>query len=128
MNLRENFAASHLVGELQIGFFEGAAEAAHAVAILTDVLAFGFVEDVADVCARVAVRLDDGDEVFNQLLVEDVVFPKCVVCVDQQCVSSHLALTVRGVGAANRSPTPYSCVFSLPAEGRLRRWQRPQPV
>ena len=89
VNLRENLAAGHLVGQFQVSFFEGAPEAAHAVAVLPNVLAFGFVEDVPNVGPRIAVRLDDADEVFNQLLVEDVVFPECIVCVDQQCVSSH---------------------------------------
>ena len=82
MNLRKNLAACHLVAQLQIRFFERAAKAAHAVAVLTDILAFRFVQDVANICARVAVRLHDGDEVFNQLLVEDVVFPKRIVRVD----------------------------------------------
>ncbi len=90
MNERECLALGHLIRQLQIGLFKGAAKAAHAIAVLADILAFRFVQDVPDVGARVAVRLDDADEVFNQLFVEDVVFPECIVCVDQQCISSHL--------------------------------------
>ena len=89
VNLRQNLAPGHLVGQLQVRFFQRTPEAAHAVPVLPDILAFRFVQDVPDVSARVAVRLDYSDKVFNQLLVEDVVFPECIVCVDQQCVSSH---------------------------------------
>jgi len=41
VNLRQRFPLGHLVGQLQVGFFEGTAEAAHAIAILADVLALG---------------------------------------------------------------------------------------
>jgi len=36
-----------LLGELDVRLFEGAAEAAHAIAVLPDILAFCFIEDVA---------------------------------------------------------------------------------
>src|SRR5258708_37468236 len=42
VNFRQSFALGHLVGEFEISFFEGAAEAAYAVAVLAGIFAFGF--------------------------------------------------------------------------------------
>ena len=89
VNLCERFALDLLVGELEICFFERAAEAADAIAVLADIFALGFVEDVPDVCAGVAARLDERDEIFDQLFEEDIVFPEGVVGVDEKGVSAH---------------------------------------
>jgi len=83
VDLRECFAADHLVSEFEVSFFERAAEAADAVAVLADIFALGLVEDMADVCARVAAGFNEGDEIFDQLLEENVVFPERVVGVDE---------------------------------------------
>jgi hypothetical protein len=96
VNFGEGFAGGRLVGEFQIGFFKGFAEAADSVAVLANVLALGFVENVADVGARVAARLDEGDEVFDELFEEDIVLPERVVGVDHQGVASHKQLDVGG--------------------------------
>ncbi len=92
VDFREGFAFGHLVGKFQVRFFEGAAEAAHSVAVLTDIFAFGFVEDVANVGAGVAAGFDQSDEIFDELFKEDVIFPEGVVGVDHQGVASHLAV------------------------------------
>jgi len=78
----EGFAGGRLVGEFQIGFFKGFAEAAHAVAVLANIFSLRFVENVANVGARVAARLDERDEVFDELFEEDIVLPESVVSVD----------------------------------------------
>ena len=92
VNFRQSFALGRLVGEFEISFFEGAAEAAYAVAVLADILAFGFVEDVTDVGASVAAGFDEGDEIFDEFFEEDIVLPQSVVGVDHQGVASHLAV------------------------------------
>src|SRR6266481_9728361 len=88
MNQRQRFAFRHLVRELYIRFFERAPEAAHPIAILPYILAFRFIEDVANVSAGIAVGLDDADEILDQLLEKYVVFPERVVGVNQQCMAS----------------------------------------
>ena len=83
-------ARSALVpGELHVGFFERAAEAAHAVAVLADVAALGFVEDVAGVFARIAEGLEQREKFLDGLLEENIVFPERVVGIDQNCFSRH---------------------------------------
>ena len=89
VNLGESFALRFVLGEFEIRFFERTAEAANAIAVLANVFALGFVEDVADVCARVAARFNEGDEIFDQIFEEDVVFPERVVGVDEKGVSAH---------------------------------------
>ncbi len=54
LDFLHHFAARHVSSELQIGFFERTAEAAHAIAVLADVAPLGFVENVPDVVGRVA--------------------------------------------------------------------------
>src|SRR5262249_45478443 len=88
VNFRERFALGQMLGELHVGFFERTAEAAHAVAILPDIFALGFVENVANVGARESVGLDERDEIFDQVLEEDIVLPERVVGVDEQRVAS----------------------------------------
>ena len=90
--MREHFALRLVLGELEVRFFERTAEAANAVAVLANIFALGFVEDVADVGARVAARFDEGDEIFDQIFEEDVVFPERVVGVDEKGVSAHWKL------------------------------------
>ncbi len=92
VDFSESFALDHLVGEFQVGFFERFAEAADAVTILADILAFGFVEDVANVSTGIAAGFDKGDEVFDELFEENIVLPQGVVGVDHQGVASHLAV------------------------------------
>src|SRR6266849_6369810 len=87
MNQRQCFAFRHLIREFYIGFFERAPEAAHPIAILPYILAFRFIEDVANVCAGIAVGLDDADEILDQLLEKYVVFPERVVRVNHQSSS-----------------------------------------
>src|SRR5262249_54450722 len=74
-------------------FFQRTAEAAHAVAILPDILALGFVEDVANVGARESIRLNERDEILDQILEEDIVLPERVVGVDEQSVAAHYNLS-----------------------------------
>ena len=93
VNFRESFALGHLVGEFEISFFEGAAEAAYAVAVLTNIFAFGLVEDVTNVSASVAARFDESDEIFDEFFEENVIFPEGVVGVDHQSVASHRAVS-----------------------------------
>jgi hypothetical protein len=56
---------------------------------LADIFALGLVENVAHVRAGVAARFHKADEILDELLEEYVVFPECVVGVDQECVASH---------------------------------------
>src|SRR5436190_1161364 len=89
VNQRQRFAFRHLIRELDIGFFERAPEAAHPIAILPYILAFRFIEDVANVSAGIAVGFDDADEILDQLLEKYVVFPERAVRVNQQSMASH---------------------------------------
>ena len=82
MNLCEHFALGQVLRKFDVGLFERAAEAAHSITILADVFALGFVEDVADIGAREAAGLDESNEVFDQVLEEDVVLPERVIAED----------------------------------------------
>src|SRR3989440_13033863 len=115
MNQRQCFAFRHLIRELYILFFERAPEAAHPIAILPYILAFRFIEDVANVSAGIAVGFDDADEILDQLLGKYVVFPERVVRVNQQCMCSHVDWSAR---IAPRGS------ISLAASVHLRRWTR----
>src|SRR5215470_10980011 len=44
---------------------------------------------MANVRAREPVRLDEGDEILDQILEENVVFPERVVGVNQKGIASH---------------------------------------
>src|SRR5882672_2375960 len=92
VNLRQCFALRHLLGELDISFFEGAAEAAHAIAVLPDILAFRFIQDVANIGAGIPAGFNDADEILDQLFKKYVVFPERVVRINQQGMASHLNL------------------------------------
>src|SRR6266403_4913 len=92
MNQRQRLALRHLLGELDVRLFEGAAEAAHAIAVLADILALGFVQNVANIGARVPAGFHDADEILDQLLKKYVVFPERVVRINQQGMASHLNL------------------------------------
>ncbi len=89
VNFGKRFAFGEMLGELHVGFFERTAEAANAVAVLADIFAFGFVEDVADVGAGETARFDESDEVLDEVLEENIVFPERVVGVDEESVASH---------------------------------------
>ena len=90
VNQRQRFALCHLLGELDISFFEGPAEAAHAIAVLANVLAFRFVQNVANIGARISAGFNDADEILDQLFEKYVVLPERVVSINQQGVASHL--------------------------------------
>src|SRR6202022_786555 len=90
VNLRKHFALGQMLRQFQISFLERAAEAAHSVAILANIFALGFVEDVADVRACEPAGLDKSDEIFDELLEEDIVLPERVVGVDEQGVAAHV--------------------------------------
>ena len=89
MNLRKRFAPHHLVRKFQVGFFQRTAETAHAITVLPDVFPFRLIQNVADIRARVAARLDEGDEILDELLEKHVVLPQRVIGIDQKCVASH---------------------------------------
>ena len=90
MNFRQRFAFGHLVGQFQVRFLERSSKTANPVAILPDIFALGFVQNVADVGASIAARLGKGNEIFDQFFEENIVFPERVVRIDHQCVASHL--------------------------------------
>jgi hypothetical protein len=89
VNFGQRFPLGLMLGELHVGFFKGAPEAAHAVAILPDIFALGFVEDVANVGARETAGFDEGDEILDQFFEEDVVFPERIVGVNEKGIASH---------------------------------------
>lgn len=89
VNFRELLALGLMLGELHIRFFKRTAEATDAITVLANVFALCLVEDVANVSAREAVRLDEGNEVFDQVFEEDVVFPKGIVGVNQKRIAAH---------------------------------------
>src|SRR6266404_5978479 len=92
VNLRQRFAFGHLLGELDVRLFEGAAEAAYAIAVLPDILAFRFIQDVANIGAGIPAGFNDADEILDQLFKKYVVFPERVVRINQKGVASHLNL------------------------------------
>src|SRR5260370_4880520 len=89
MNQRERLAFGHLVRQLSVRLFQRAPKAAHSITVLPDILAFRFIQDVADVREGVAVRLDYADKTLDQLLEEYVVFPERVVRINQQGMAPH---------------------------------------
>ena len=89
VNLGQRFALGEMLGELHVGFFERTAEAPDAVTVLADIFAFGFVEDVANVSASETTGFDESDEVFDEVLEENIVFPEGVVGVDEESVAAH---------------------------------------
>src|SRR5258708_3914463 len=89
VNFGERFALGQMLGELHVRFFERTAETADAVAVLADIFAFGFVEDVANVGAGETARFDESDEVLDEVLEENIVFPEGVVGVDEESIASH---------------------------------------
>src|SRR5207302_9488549 len=119
MNQRQRLAFRQLVRELDVGLFQRASKATHSITELADIFAFRFIQDVANVRARIPVGLDDADEILDQLLEEYVVFPERVVRINQQCLASH-----REVSA---SVTPLG-FLSLAASAHLRRWLRRLPA
>src|SRR6266849_5745187 len=130
MNQRERLAFGHLVRELYVRLFQRAPKTAHSIAVLPDIFAFRFIQDVANVSAGIAVRLDDADEILNQLLEEYVVLPQRVVGINQQCMTSHrmwrLAAFARGSLPPNLFSRPQSTsrmassAMAVAAPGRPR--------
>src|SRR5712691_11479696 len=108
MNQRQRLAFGHLVRKLYVGLFKRAPETAHSIAELPDVLAFRFIEDVANVRAGIAVGLDDADEILDQLLEEYVVFPERVVRINQQCMASHRTWRLAAFAPRTAFPQPLS--------------------
>src|SRR5207302_6902541 len=119
MNQRQRLAFRQLVRELDVGLFQRASKATHPITELADIFAFRFIQDVANVRARIPVGLDDADEILDQLLEEYVVFPERVVRINQQCVASHRELSA--------SVTPLGSL-SLAASAHLPRWLRRLPA
>src|SRR5690348_2009072 len=89
LDFLQDFATRAVAGELCVCVFERTMEAADTVSVLADVATFGFVEDVANVFARVAEVFELINEMLDRLLEEDVVFPERVVCVDKQSLTWH---------------------------------------
>src|ERR1700746_3827350 len=93
LDLLHDFAPSRVPGQLQIRVFQRTPEAAHSVAVLADVAAFSFIEDVANVFPRIAKMFELRDEMLDRLLEKNIVFPECVVRVNQDRVSGHPAIS-----------------------------------
>src|SRR5216683_7159504 len=106
MNQRQRLAFRHLIRKLYVGFFKRPAKAAHSIAVLPDIFAFRFIQDVANVSAGIAIRLDDADEILDQLLEKYVVFPERVVRIDQQCMASHRTWRSAAFTPRTASPRP----------------------
>ena len=84
VNLRQSLPLGLMLGQLHVRFFQRASEAAHTIAILANILALGFVKNVTDVLPCVADRLHQRNEILDQLLEENIVFPERVVGVDEK--------------------------------------------
>src|SRR6201993_1483142 len=89
VNFRQYLAPRHLVSQLHVGFFKRPAEASHAVAVLADVFALGFVQDMQDCGPAITAGLDETDEILDQVLEENIVFPEGVVGVNQKRFAFH---------------------------------------
>src|SRR5712692_2289082 len=88
-HLRQSLPLGQVARKLQVGLLERASEAAHAVAVLPDVASLSLVQDVAGVVPGIAERLDQGNEILDRFLEEDVVLPEGVISVDQQGLARH---------------------------------------
>src|ERR1700693_920886 len=93
LNLFHQLALRSVSCKFQVGVFQRAAKAAHAVTMLADIAPFGFVQDVANIFARVTKMFQLCNEMIDGLLKENIVFPEGVVRVDQYCVPSHTKLS-----------------------------------
>src|SRR5579862_5371033 len=91
MNRLHRGAFGAMTGELHIGFFKGTAEAADSVSMLTDIASLGFVEDVASVFALVSEGLKQREKFLDGALEVDVVFPQCVIGINQDCFTWHVS-------------------------------------
>src|SRR5258706_13583876 len=89
MNSFDGRAFGAMPREFHVRVFQRTAEAAHAVTVLANIAALGFVQDVARVIPRIAEGLQQRQEFFNGLLEEDIIFPKRVVGIDQDRFSWH---------------------------------------
>ena len=88
-NFLHQLAARHISGKFQIRVFQGAAKTAHSIAVLPDIAAFRFIENVTDVFGGVAEVFELRDKVRDRLLEENIVFPESVVRVYEQSVARH---------------------------------------
>ena len=89
VNIFHGRAFGLVPGEFHVGFLERAAEAAHAVAVLADIAALGFVQDVAGVFAGIAEGFEQGEKFLDGLLEVNIVFPERIVGIDQNGFSGH---------------------------------------
>ena len=83
------YGVRQFTGELHVGVFQRTREAAHAVAVLADVEALGFIEDVPGIAARIAKRLDEREEALDSAFEVDVVFPERIFRANEKRHSRH---------------------------------------
>src|SRR5690348_7774062 len=91
----DDFLAGHAAGEFEISVFKRAAEAAHAVAMLLDIAALRFVQNVAAVFGRVAQMRKAVEETADGLLEENIIFPERVIGIDENGLARHEFLSAR---------------------------------
>src|SRR5262249_567821 len=115
------FPLGHLVRQFQVRFFQRTPETPHPVAVLADILALGFIQNVPDVSAAVSAGFHQGDEILDQLLEENIVLPQRIVCVDQQGVTSHKLERPAGFPGARGDANS-----SVAARARLERRRAPR--
>ncbi len=89
MDIFHGRALSLVPREPHVSFLEGPAEAADAVAMLPDIAALGFVEDVAGIFSRIPEGFEQGQKFLDGLLEVNVVLPERVVGIDQNGFSGH---------------------------------------
>lgn len=89
LDFLNNFLAGCAAGELQIGVLQGTAKGANPIAVLENIAALGFIEDVSAVFGRVTEVPEAGEKAADGLLEENIIFPERVVSVDQYGLPSH---------------------------------------
>jgi hypothetical protein len=89
MDIFDGRALGLVPREPHVRFLEGPAEAAHTIAMLPDVAALGFVQDVAGIFSRIAEGFEQGQKFLDGLLEVNVVLPERVVGIDQNGFSGH---------------------------------------
>src|SRR5579864_4066121 len=92
-NFLHDFPPRGVPSQLEICIFQRTPKASHSVAVLADVAALGFIKNVAYVFASIAKMFELRDEVLDRLLEENIVFPECVICINQERVSRHPAIS-----------------------------------
>src|ERR1700720_740106 len=81
-----NLTTRRVPSQFKIRIFQRTPEAADTVAVLTNVAALSLIKNVADVFARVAKVFELSNEVLDRLLKKNIIFPQCVVGIDQERV------------------------------------------